>query len=205
MKAHYIGPDQHEHYNVLWQRSAAGDREAFGELVEAHYQILFNYGTHFTSDRELLKDTLQDLFISLWEKREALKIKHPTIYLLRSVRNNLYLSFRKVSGSIISLDATLHDQSDEFTIEKALIQEESVTSKKSKIIAAIHTLPKRQKEAIFLKFYQGLENEQIAELMFVNRQSVANLLHKAILNLRISFDQLHYFITTLLLLGSQSI
>ena len=205
MKAQYIRPDQHEYYNVLWQRSTAGDSGAFSELVEAHYQVLFNYGANFTSDRELLKDTLQDLFISLWEKKETLQIKHLTIYLLRSVRNNLYLSFRNTTGAIISLDATLHDQSDEFTIEKALIQEESVYRKKNKVIEAIHTLPKRQKEAIFLKFYQGLDNEQIAELMFVNRQSVANLLHKAILNLRISFDQLHYFITTLLLLGSQSI
>ncbi len=170
-------------------------------MVEAHYQVLFNYGTNFTSNRELIKDTLQDLFIHLWEKRETFQIQHLTIYLLRSVRNNLYLSFRNTKNAIVSIDANLHDRPDDFTIEKALIFEESVSEKKSRVIEAISNLPKRQKEAVFLKFYQGLDNEQIAELMVVNRQSVANLLHKAILNLRLSFDQLHYFITTLFLVG----
>ncbi|GHB68378.1 RNA polymerase sigma factor [Persicitalea jodogahamensis] len=201
LKDHYIRPDQNEHYIALWQQSVAGDKGAFCELVEAHYQVLFNYGTNFTTNRELIKDTLQDLFIHLWEKRETFQIQHLTIYLLRSVRNNLYLSFRDTKTKIVSIDATLHDQSDDFTIEKALIFEEAVSEEKSKVIEAISGLPKRQKEAVFLKYYQGLDNEQIAELMVVNRQSVANLLHKAILNLRLSFDKLHYFITTIFLIG----
>ncbi len=200
MKNHYIRPDQNKHYIALWQRSVSGDKEAFCELVEAHYQVLFNYGTNFTSNRELIKDTLQDLFIHLWEKKETFQIQHLTIYLLRSVRNNLYLSFRESKTTIVSIDANLHDRSDDFTIETALIFEEVVSEKKDKVIEAISNLPKRQKEAVFLKFYQGLDNEQIAELMDVNRQSVANLLHKAILNLRISFDQYHYFLIAIFLI-----
>lgn len=195
MKNHYIRPDQNAHYVTLWQRSVAGDKGAFCELVEAHYKVLFNYGTNFTSNRELIKDTLQDLFIHLWEKREQLHIQHLTIYLLRSIRNNLFQSFREQQFQ--SIDQDLHDRPDEFTVEKALIFEETDAEKKSRIKEAIARLPKRQKEVIFLRYYQGLDNEQIADLMQVNRQSVANLLHKAILNLRLSFDQLHYLLVIL--------
>ncbi|MBU1820180.1 MAG: sigma-70 family RNA polymerase sigma factor [Bacteroidetes bacterium] len=199
LKNNYIRPDENAHFVILWQRSVAGDKEAFCELVEAHYKVLFNYGANFTSNRELIKDTLQDLFIHLWEKRETLHIQRLTIYLLRSIRNNLFQSFRENQLYPVSIDQDLHDRPDEFTIENALIFQETDSEKKLRIKEAIDHLPKRQKEVIFLKYYQGLDNEQIADLMQVNRQSVANLLHKAILNLRLSFDQIHYLVAALLL------
>ena len=184
---------------LLWQRSVAGDKAAFCQLVEAHYKVLFNYGATFTSDRELIKDTLQDLFIHLWEKRETLRIQYLTVYLLRSIRNNLFQSFRGTSLDPVAIDEKAHELADEFTIENSLIFQEADSEKKQKIKKAIATLPKRQKEVIFLKFYQGFDNEQIADLMQVNRQSVANLLHKAILKLRITFDQVVLFLATLFL------
>jgi RNA polymerase sigma factor (sigma-70 family) len=194
-----IRPKENAHFESLWQRSVAGNKGAFCELVEAHYKVLFNYATHFTSNHELIKDTLQDLFIQLWEKRETLHIQHLTVYLLRSIRNNLFQSFRENQLSAVSIDEDLHDRPDEFTIESALIFQETDFEKKRRIKEAIASLPRRQKEVIFLKYYQGLDHEQIAELMQLNRQSVANLLHKAILNLRISFDQIHYLIAALVL------
>jgi RNA polymerase sigma factor (sigma-70 family) len=199
LKNIYIRPGENEHFVHLWQRAVAGDKEAFCELVEAHYKVLFNYGANFTSNRELIKDTLQDLFIHLWEKRETLHIQRLTIYLLRSIRNNLFQSFRENQLHPVSIDQELHDRPDEFTIENALIFQEADAEKKRRIKEAIAQLPKRQKELIFLKYYQGLDNEQIAELLQVNRQSVANLLHKAILNLRLTFDQIHYLVAALLL------
>lgn len=168
-------------------------------MVEAHYKVLFNYGATFTNDRELIKDTLQDLFIHLWEKRETLRIQYLTIYLLRSIRNNLFQSFRETKIFPVSIDEDLHDRPDEFTAENSLIFQERDSETKRRIKEAIATLPRRQKEVIFLKYYQGLDNEQMADLMGVNRQSVANLLHKAILSLRITFDQIPLLIATLFL------
>ncbi|MPR34840.1 RNA polymerase sigma factor [Salmonirosea aquatica] len=197
MRKNYIRPDENERFVILWQRSVAGDKEAFCQLVEAHYKVLFNYGATFTSDRELIKDTLQDLFIHLWEKRETLRIQYLTVYLLRSIRNNLFQSFRGNPFGPVAIDQEIHDRADEFTIENALIFQEAVSEKNQKISKAIATLPRRQKEVIFLKFYQGLDNEQIADLMQVNRQSVANLLHKAILHLRVTFDQVFLLLTAM--------
>jgi RNA polymerase sigma factor (sigma-70 family) len=197
LRKNYIRPDENERFVILWQRSVAGDKEAFCQLVEAHYKVLFNYGATFTSDRELIKDTLQDLFIHLWEKRETLRIQYLTMYLLRSIRNNLFQSFRGTPLDSVAIDQEVHDRADEFTIENSLIFQEADSEKKQKIKKAIATLPRRQKEVIFLKFYQGCDNEQIADLMQVNRQSVANLLHKAILHLRATFDQVSLLLTAL--------
>lgn len=197
LKKNYLRSDNNEHFILLWQRSVAGDKAAFCQLVEAHYAVLFNYGATFTPDRELIKDTLQDLFVQLWEKRETLNIRYLTIYLLRSIRNNLFQAFRGNHPLAVTIDVDLHDLSDESTIEKSMIFQETDSQAKTRISEAIAHLPKRQKEAVFLKYYQGLDNEQIAELMQVNRQSVANFLHKAILNLRLSFDPISYFLAGL--------
>lgn len=199
LKKSYLRPDQNEQFLLLWQRSVAGDKGAFCELVEAHYKTLFNYATSFTPNRELIKDTLQDLFIHLWEKREILHIQYLTVYLLRSIRNNLFQSFRGNELQPVALDDTAHNLADDFTIENSLIFEETDLEKKRRIKEALASLPRRQKEVVFLKFYQGLDNEQIADLMQVNRQSVANLLHKAILNLRLTFDQISLLIAALFL------
>ncbi len=39
----------------LWNEFRSGDADAFGELIRIHYQDLFNYGTRFTRDEELVK------------------------------------------------------------------------------------------------------------------------------------------------------
>ena len=43
----------------------------------------------------------------------------------------------------------------------------------------LNQLPERQKEVVFLKYYGGFNHTEIAEIMRVNKQSVANLLHRA--------------------------
>jgi RNA polymerase sigma factor (sigma-70 family) len=199
VKKRYSLTDQNGQFINLWQRSVEGDKGAFCQLVEAHYKTLFNYAANFTQNRELIKDTLQDLFIQLWEKKESLQIQYLTIYLLRSIRNNLFQSIRDNHRQAVTIDKALHDHSDDFTIENSLIFQEKDSEMKLRLKEAIGNLPKRQKEVVFLKYYQGLSNEQIADLMQVNRQSVANHLHKAILNLRLTFDQIPLLIATFLL------
>jgi RNA polymerase sigma-70 factor (ECF subfamily) len=53
-----------------------------------------------------------------------------------------------------------------------------------KVRSVLNNLPKRQQEVIFLKFYETLSIEEIAEIMDMNKQSVSNLLQRAIHNLK---------------------
>jgi RNA polymerase sigma factor (sigma-70 family) len=52
---------------------------------------------------------------------------------------------------------------------------------------SINQLSDRQKEAIYLRYHQGLSVEQVAEVLNLNYQSTKNLLHRAILQLRKDF------------------
>jgi RNA polymerase sigma-70 factor (ECF subfamily) len=79
------------------------------------------------------------------------------------------------------------------TIEGDLIHAEVLSEQEQTIRKAIEQLPTRQQEVIFFKFYEGLSNEEIAQIMDVERQTVANFLYRAL-------TQLKNILPTLLLL-----
>ena len=165
----------------LWQQSQAGDSLAFCQLADKQYRTLFNYATSFTSDREFIKDSIQELLIHIWEKRETIQIQFVTIYFQRALRNQLLQEFRRNNAANALLDIEEIGQlSDYQTVETEIEQSEIYSENQVKVRSAINELPRRQKEAVFLKYFEGMDNEQIADLMQVNRQSVANLLFKAI-------------------------
>lgn len=181
----------------LWHESQAGDSLAFCQLADKQYRTLFNYATNFTADREFIKDSIQDLLIHIWEKRSTIQIQFVTIYFLRALRNQLMQEFRKNNNVHAQMDIEeAAELSDYQTIETEIEQHEAFTENQVKVRTALEELPRRQKEAIFLKYYEGMDNEQIADLMQVNRQSVANLLFKAINSLKV---QMHLVSQTLLL------
>jgi len=182
----------------LWQQSQSGDSVAFCQLADRLYRTLFNYATNFTGDKEFVKDAIQELLIHIWERRRTIQIQFVTIYFLKSLRNQLLQEFRRNNHSHTLLDIEEAGQlSDYQTIETEIEKHETYSESQFKVRNAINILPKRQKEAVFLKYYEGLENEQIADLMQVNRQSVANLLFKAISTLKTQVAVLAQFVLML--------
>ena len=71
-----------------------------------------------------------------------------------------------------------------FSHEDFIIDHENYAEGTYKLMECVNSLPNRQKEAIFLKYYEGLTYEEIENVMSLNYQSVVNLIHKGINNLK---------------------
>jgi RNA polymerase sigma-70 factor (ECF subfamily) len=69
-------------------------------------------------------------------------------------------------------------------VEDIMIHDEVDKDKKAKLQEAFKVLSSRQREAIFLKYYQEMSYEQICEVMDINYQSVRNLISKGIIELK---------------------
>lgn len=184
MKTKLPSAEDNPKYILLWEQSQRGNKAAFCTLAEDHYRTLFNYAVSFTSDHDLIKDTIQELYLHLWENRERIQISQVSIYLLRSVRNKLISYYRLKRSFPLAAQEEMEDESDGLNSELNIISQEIIFENESRIQWALNKLPKRQKEVIFLKYYQGLDNDQIAAIMDISRQSIANLLHKALTSLR---------------------
>jgi RNA polymerase sigma factor (sigma-70 family) len=170
----------------LLQRLQQNDEEALASLMDMYYANLYNYAARFTKDDGLIKDCIQEVFISLWQRRETVDtILSPKYYFLRAIKNKVLKAVTRNSNKGTS--ANLQDEYDffhEFSIEQVIIEKQVSEEKAGKLRKVLSLLSNRQKEIIYLKYYQYLDHGQIAELMNISRQSVYNLLHEAIHRLR---------------------
>lgn len=171
--------------SVLWSRLRAGDEKAFSLLFEKYYEHLVRYGNSFSNHSEKVQDCIQDVFADLWLYKQSLSENaNVKAYLLSSVRNRIA---RLQQRDRIFSKSTSTDSIEflfDFSIEHQLIIDESTADKVQQLNKLINLLSSRQKEALYLRYHQGLSVEQIADLLDVNYQSANNLLHRALLNLR---------------------
>lgn len=57
----------------LWQAFLSSDKEAFACLFEEYADAMYAYGCKMTSDAELVKDAIQDVFVKLYKNRLSLR------------------------------------------------------------------------------------------------------------------------------------
>jgi len=168
------------------QRIEKNDEQALGLLMRKYYTDLYHYAARFTQDNELIKDCIQEVFISLWQRRQTIGIiLSPKFYFLRAIKNKVLKSLdrlrRKPGNQSLPEE---YDFSHEFSIEKMIIAKQVSEENSIRLKTILALLSKREKEVIYLKYYQYLDNGQIADLMNISRQSVYNLLHEAIRKLK---------------------
>lgn len=184
--------------NLHWKQFLSGDRVAFEKLMTSHFSVLFHYGTKFSKDKEWIKDCIQDLFLQLWERRsnlsEDIAVKP---YLMASLRRRMHRTMSHIRLSDDTPESNQHLFEIEFSIEDKFIQTESSHVQSQRIKLLLDSLPKRQKEVIYLKFFQDMDREQIATIMEIAPQTASNLLQMAIKQLKIHWKA--EFITLFLL------
>jgi RNA polymerase sigma factor (sigma-70 family) len=176
------------HIETDWlRRLQQNDEQALTAIMHHYYADLYNYGARFTADDGLVRDCIQEVFISLWQRRENVTIiLSPKYYLLRAVKNKVLKSLHKdkIRADGMYLQGNEYDFVLEFSVEKFIIDKQVSDEKAAALRRTLEKLSKRQQEVIYLKFYQHLDHAQIAELMNISRQSVYNLIHESILKLR---------------------
>ena len=170
---------------ALIKRLQQGDEAALASLMRMYYDDLYHYASRFTRDHGLIKDCIQEVFISLWQRRETIgTIISPRYYLLRAIKNKTLKALHRTHNEVTSFGIEEYEFLYEFSIEKITLDKQISEEKGQKLRKTLSLLSKRQKEIVYLKYYQHLDHGQIAELMNITRQSVYNLLHEAIQKLR---------------------
>lgn len=170
----------------LWNDFKAGNHEAFESLMQQHYRFLYNYGFKLYADGEFIKDCIQDVFLNLWQYRSSLSaVQSPKFYLLKALRQKIFKDLHKDKWFREADEIPEEYAFDvQFTIENLIIEQQTTDQNSVQIKKLLEQLTKRQREAIYLKFYQGLDYEQIAEIMAINSHSATNLVYDAIKFLR---------------------
>ena len=182
---------------LLWQQFRAGDKEAFSLLFHKYSDVLLKYGLTLGLDKDVVKDCVQELFIELWRYHTTIaEVKTVRLYLLTSFRGVVYRN-RMAAKKWVNWQPGFEYRNEALQTESpehTTIDVEGAAAKEQMLMQEVNKLPGRQREAVFLRFFQELSYEEITEVMSLNYQVVRNMIHRAIKTLRQRLDKLKYLV-----------
>lgn len=173
--------------NLDWRHIEQGDKQAYSEAYVFYYKRFYNYGRKFTDNEALLEDAIQEALMDLWKNKERLSsIAFPHTYLFSSFRHILFKKIKQDNriGSYTDVPET----DPEFGIDHLMIRNESDAALKRRLENALNTLTSRQREAIFLRFYEELSYEEIAEVLNISTKATYKIVARGLLQLRSSLS-----------------
>lgn len=165
---------------AVWCDFKNGNREALSSIYQRYFRILIQYGLRISTDRDLVKDCIQDLFVEMWNNRVNLAVPQSVkAYLLSSIQRKVVRCLKKFRTAQSKLNQQSEGTSVE-SIESQIISEQHCIDQYQAIGRALNSLTTRQHEAVYLKFYTDLSYTEIAEIMKISTDSIYNLISKAI-------------------------
>lgn len=159
----------------------AGDRGAFERLFRHWYARLADYAAGLTRSADTAEDAVQDVFIAIWKRREALP-EHTKLaaYLHRAVRNRALNQLRGQQSTDGLSDAAEDDAPTATSADAELL-----TGELSDAIArALAELAPRTREVFQLSREQGLTYNEIAAALDISVKTVETLMGRALRQLR---------------------
>jgi RNA polymerase sigma-70 factor (ECF subfamily) len=154
------------------------------KLYKIYYPVLMRMGRLLSYHSEISKDTVNQVFLELWERKDRLpEVENIKSYLMTYFK-------RKLLGQIIEsrqLDSLQdwHQETQTSSSQmEAIMAEELDQETKLKLAAAIKKLPKRQQEFLRLRFYDGMSHSEIAAHTGLTIRTIYNKLHEGINTLR---------------------
>lgn len=164
----------------LWIELKKGKRDALGQLFQRYYASLHLYGYKLCGNTNLVEDCLQELFLYLFEKRHSIgEVMYIRAYLFKSFRSRIMRMLRNQRRSVyVSLDdawLVLPNELDILDRDEAQLRV---------LATLVNKLPPRQRELIYLRYYNELSPREIAEMLSISYRAVVNTLYKAMVALR---------------------
>ncbi|WP_303920274.1 RNA polymerase sigma factor [Draconibacterium sediminis] len=170
----------------LWKEFLDGNQGALSKIYLTNVNDLYAFGCKFSVDKSLIKDCIQDLFVTLIQTRTKLS---PT----DNVRAYLFTSLKRkivretIRSSKFEQVMERGDYRFEVGFEKLdtqAFENDNYSKKTLAVRSAVESLTSRQKEALYLRFYFGLSHKEIAEVLHLEEQSSRSLISRAVKKVR---------------------
>jgi len=178
----------------LFLKIRTGDEQAFQILFRKYYAAMCRFAHQFLKDSELAEETVQDMFVKFWEKRESLNIESSVNhYLFRSVRNHClnqiqHEKIKKQYASKVLESAQREIITEDLFLEVDLVQ---------RIEKSIDSLPPKRREIFRLSREQGMKYKEIAEFLNISVKTVEAQMGLALKHLRDDLKDFSNYLMTL--------
>lgn len=178
--------DNMDHH--FWNLIREGDEHAFRTLYNLYEDRLFRYGMGIAYDEELINHAIQTLFTYLFERRRSISVPvSPFAYLASSLRRLVLKEVGKRRNDCLSIDdvqVSGYDFDLEIDAEATMVRAECTEQTIRALQGALNGLTNMQREIIYLKYYEGLDNKSISEITGYADKTIRNVASTALARLR---------------------
>jgi RNA polymerase sigma-70 factor (ECF subfamily) len=162
-------------------RAVAGDRDAFSDLYENHYDQIQRYVLYRVSSLEEAEDITQRVFVQAWQAIGRYRpTGSPFVAWLFTIAHNLVVSFYRKHRQTAPLDDEIEEErpssSPEFMAEAGF--------ERDRTRSAVSALRPDYQKVIYLRFNDNRSHRDIAEELGKSEGAVRVMQHRALLKLR---------------------
>ncbi len=163
--------------NLLCQ----SDMKAFDEIYRRYWIVVFKYAVGKVHTQEIAEDICQDVFVSLWQRRNAVSIQNLEAYLVQATKYNILNHIRsKVQEKKHISHVKLYKVTDNDTENTAALRRLMTAWEK-----AISNLPEKTQQVFRLSNVEDYTNKEIADMMELTEKAVEYHITKSYKNIRL--------------------
>ena len=167
----------------LLQQLYASDEKAFAEIYNRYWKALYISAHNILQVKEAAQDAVQEVFISLWKRRENIQVDILQPYLHQAVRFQVFKAIRaeKTDQNFFNRLALI---SKDILFEDPVLFKELETIYKQLILS----LPPDEQEIFLMHRDGGLTYKQIAEQKNISVKTVEKKMSHALKEIRLGLD-----------------
>lgn len=174
-------------HTLWWEAMCMGEKDAFLNLYKGLYRSLAGFGLRVYADSEMVTDTLNQVFLELWEKHDKLpRVDQVESYLRTILKRKILkrITHEARLNKAISVIVTEDEALLEMPYEELIVKIQSDEMVKNSLLAALEKLTPQQRKLIQLRFYDGLSYEDVAKKTQLTVRTAYNTIYSALKFLR---------------------
>lgn len=174
--------------DILMQRTATGDEEAFRLLVTRWERPVFAFLVHMLGSPDEAQDLAQDTFLKVYDQAHRYRPDGRfRSWLLRIAGNKARSALRRRKVlRWVTFDLASHDQAASGDDPARHLERRE---DHARVRAAVAALPERQRQAVVLQRFQGCRYAEIADIMDATVPAVESLLQRATATLKVALSE----------------
>lgn len=161
-------------------KARLGEQEAFSELYNLYFKKIYRFIYFRVSHKEAAEDLAEEVFIKLLGKLRSLKDDKSFEGWLYQIARNLVIDYYRQKKS----DVALQEVENTLIYESNILDTLQLEERQKILLELMKDLSSEQQIVLKLKFYEQLENAEIAALLNKNEGSIRVIQHRAITKLQ---------------------
>ena len=149
----------------------------FPDAVEANKAMVYSIAWHFLRDHAVAEELAQDVFLELHRNWSSMQSAQHIVFWLRKVTSRRAIDI--VRRRKTRAETSLEEMAEPTTLER--VHDSMLSSYLERMVAS---LPEKQRVVIILRYQEGMEPEEIAEMLEINVSTVKSQIARALELLR---------------------